>query len=177
MFRNILVCVDGSSHAERAMTEAIDIAISNRARLSILTAVCRPPSWACTPLTIPAIGPLTADLEREAQNALRDAVDRVPQSVPVTKILSHEPIRDALMSRLREGDHDLLVMGSRGRSPLTASLTGSVSQYALHHSPVPVLVVHSDEDPGGALSQSPESPTQERTLAPPGVTSSGGSPA
>ena len=115
MFRNILVCVDGSAHAERALTEAIDIAISNRARLSILTAVCRPSGWACTPLTIAAIEPLAADLELEAQTALRDAVDRVPESVPVTKILSHAPIREALMSRLREGDHDLLVMGTRVR--------------------------------------------------------------
>ncbi len=177
MFRNILVCVDGSAHAERALTEAIDIAISNRARLSILTAVGRPPSWACTPLTIPAIEPLAADLEREAQTALHDAVDRVPESVPVTKILSHRPIRDALMSRLREGDHDLLVIGSRGRGPLTASLMGSVSQYALHHSPVPVLIVHSGDDPAGAPSQRQETTMHGRTLAPPGLRSPGGSPA
>jgi nucleotide-binding universal stress UspA family protein len=175
MFRNILVCVDGSAHAERALSEAIDIAISSRARLSILTAVGRPPSWACTPLTIPAIGPLIADLEREAQTALRAAVDRVPESVPVTKILSHKPIRDALMSRLREGDHDLLVIGSRGRGPLTASLIGSVSQYALHHSPVPVLVVHSGDDPAGAPSQPLETTTQQPRLAPPGLRSAGGS--
>jgi nucleotide-binding universal stress UspA family protein len=172
MFRNILVCVDGSAHAERALTEAIDIAISNRARLSILTAVCRPPGWACTPLTIPAIEPLAADLESEAQATLRDAVDRVPESVSVTKILSHEPIRDALMSRLREGDHDLLVMGSRGRGALTASLMGSVSHYALHHSPVPVLVVHSGEDPASAPSQSQESTTPGSML---GLPSPGGS--
>jgi nucleotide-binding universal stress UspA family protein len=177
MFRNILVCVDGSAHAERALTEAIDIAISNRARLSILTAVGRPPSWACTPLTIPAIEPLAADLEREAQTALRDAVDRVPESVPVTKILSHKPIRDALMSRLREGDHDLLVIGSRGRGPVTASLMGSVSQYARHHSSVPVLVVHSGADPAGAPSQRQETTTQRPSLAPPEVHSPGGSAA
>jgi nucleotide-binding universal stress UspA family protein len=177
MFRNILVCVDGSAHAERALTEAIDIAISNRARLSILTAVCRPPGWACTPLTIAAIEPLTADLEREAQTALRDAVDRVPDTVPVTKILSHDPIRDALMSRLREGDHDLLVMGTRGRGPVTASLMGSVSHYALHHSPVPVLIVHSDEDPACAPSEQQESEAPGRMLAPPGLPTPGSSSA
>jgi nucleotide-binding universal stress UspA family protein len=173
MFRNILVCVDGSPHAERALTEAIDIATSGRARLSILTAVCRPPGWACTPLTIPAIGPLSADLEREAQDALRAAVDRVPESVPVTRILSHEPIRDALMSRLSEGHHDLLVMGSRGRGSVAASLMGSVSQYALHHSPVPVLVVHSDADPPGVASEQQESTAQGRKLVPPGLTTAG----
>jgi nucleotide-binding universal stress UspA family protein len=177
MFRNILVCVDGSAHAERALTEAIDIAISNRARLSILTAVGRPPSWACTPLTIPAIEPLAADLEREAETALRNAVDRVPQSVPVTKILSHKPIRDALLARLREGDHDLLVIGSRGRGPLTASVMGSVSQYALHHSPVPVLVVHSGDAPTGAQCGPQETTTQRPRVAPSRLRSPGGTPA
>jgi nucleotide-binding universal stress UspA family protein len=174
MFRNILVCVDGSKHSERALSEAIDVAISNHARLSILTAVCRPPSWAWTPLTIPAIEPLAAELEREAQAALRQAVDRVPDSVSVTTILSHKPIREALMSRLRDGDHDLLVMGSRGRAPLTASLMGSVSQYALRHSPVPVLVVHCDDGPAGAPSAPRGSGTRGPMLAP-GVTSPGGS--
>ena len=150
MFRNILVCVDGSVHGERALTEAIDLAEAERSRLTILTAIPRPPAWACTPATAAGIESLAADLTSDAEAALCAAVDRVPASIPVTKILTEEPIRDALIERVKTGRHDLVVMGSRGRGALTSSLLGSVSHYALNHCPVPVLVVHADEEVEGA---------------------------
>jgi len=144
MFHNILVCVDGSAHAERALTEAIDLAASERSRLTLLTAIPRPPYWAGTPMTIAAVEPLAANLADEAKRALRAAVDRVPASIPVTTILSEESIRDALMHRIRTGEHDLVVLGSRGRGAVSASLLGSVSHYALNHSNVPVLIVRAE---------------------------------
>ena len=146
MFHNILVCVDGSVHAERALEEAIDLATAGRGRLTLLTAIPRPPYWATSPVTIPAIEPLADELAAEAKKNLRRAVDRVPESIPVTSILTEKPIREAIADRLRSGTFDLLVMGSRGRGALTASVLGSVSHYALNHSRVPVLIVHASED-------------------------------
>ena len=152
MFHNILVCVDGSSHADRAMGEAIDLALAGHGRLTLLTAIPRPPYWAASPVTAAGIESLAAELEREAQDALRAATERVPASVPVATILSREPIREALMQRINSGQHDLVVMGSRGRGALTASVLGSVSHFALNHSQVPVLIVHTPDDtrPGEA---------------------------
>lgn len=146
MFHNILVCVDGSSHSERALEEAIDLAEAGHGRLTLLTAIPRPPCWACSPTTFSAIVPLTQGLEQEAEQILREAADRVPQSVPITTVLSQQPIREALTHRLGAGQHDVLVMGSRGRGALTASLMGSVSHFALHHAEVPVLIVHTGDE-------------------------------
>jgi len=145
MFRNILVSVDGSQHAERALSEAIDIAVASGARLTILTAIPKSPTWMCASLAVPAPPPLDRELERESQQIVRAAEQRVPDCVPVTTIVTRRPIRDALQARITEGHHDLLVLGSRGRGALTSSLLGSVSHHALNHSPIPVLVVHADE--------------------------------
>lgn len=147
MFRNILVAVDGSHSADRALSEAIDLATVNDGRLGILTAVPHPLSWPTTPMAAAAAESLSADLERESTEILAAAVDAVPESIPLTKILSHDPVRHALMSQLESGRYDLLVLGSRGRGAVSASLLGSVSHYALNHSPIPVLVVHAADVP------------------------------
>jgi nucleotide-binding universal stress UspA family protein len=152
MFRNILVAIDGSPSSNRALAEAIDLA-GSRSRLTLLTAVNRPPSWASTPATAASLQSISVTLAREAEQAMNDAVEQVPASLPVTRILTREPIRQALMDRLRSGEYDLLVVGSRGRGALSASLLGSVSHYALNHSPIPVLIVHEDgslHNPGSA---------------------------
>jgi nucleotide-binding universal stress UspA family protein len=146
MFRNILVSYDGSPHSERALGEAIDIATADNARLTILTAVQQPPSWAATPATAGAAAQLGPQLEQEAQDILRKGVDQVPESIPVTKILTHEPIRTALCKELKSDKHDLLVIGSRGRGAVSSAVLGSVSHYVVNHAgDIPVLVVHAEK--------------------------------
>ena len=88
---------------------------------------------------------VAVDGSRHADRVLRDAVERVPDDVSVTSVLTEEPIRKAILKRVEEGRHDLVVMGSRGRGAVRSAVLGSVSHYVLHHSPVPVLVVHADD--------------------------------
>ena len=145
MFRNILVSVDCSDHAQRALNEAIDIARAGNARITILTAVNQPPAWCASSIAVSAAAVSAAELEREAVQIMQRAVARVPDDIPVTTVISRRPIRTSLMRAVKSGDYDLLVMGSRGRRALAASLLGSVSHYALNHSPIPVLIVHADD--------------------------------
>jgi nucleotide-binding universal stress UspA family protein len=172
MFHNLLVSIDGSPHADRALTEAIDIALAGRSRLTILVAVRQCPTWVYSPVSVAAAEQLSADFEQEAKQTMHDAVARVPREVPVTKILTHKPIRPALLERIKSGQYDLLVMGSRGRGGVKASLLGSVSHYALNHSRIPVLIVHAPDESLSEQSarQAPASPGARlpgRPTAPP----------
>jgi nucleotide-binding universal stress UspA family protein len=144
MFHNILVSVDASPPANRALAKAIDIAVADNARLTILTAVPRSPLWMCASLSVPPPPPLDRELEKESAEILRKAVAQVPDSVPVTTILTRKRIRDALNERIATGHHDLLVIRSRGRGALASALFGSVSHHALNHSPIPVMIVHDE---------------------------------
>ena len=144
MFRNILVAVDGSPHGDRALDEAIDIARGSNAKLTIITGAAEPRAASMVVLASGAAAALGPALMQHAERVIRTAADRVPDDLSVTTILTEKPIRQAILERIEEGGHDLVVMGSRGRGTVRSAVLGSVSHHVLHHSPVPVLVVHAD---------------------------------
>jgi len=150
MFHNILVAVDGSQHAEQALADAIDLADREHARLTLFTALVQPPAAAFFGATGDAVADIFQQAEAQAEAVLRRARDRVPDHLSVTTVLSTDPVQPALIRQIKNGDHDLVVMGSRGRGAMRSALLGSVSHYVLHHSPVPVLIVHA-EAPSSAL--------------------------
>jgi nucleotide-binding universal stress UspA family protein len=164
MFRSILVAIDGSADADRALAEAIDLAQSEHARLTIFTAVAMPPVEAYWGGGGGAAAQLARDSETEAAAILRRATGCVPDDVSVRTVLSREPVRPALVEQVESGAHDLVVMGSRGRGAVRAALLGSVSHYVLHHASVPVMIVHAEPDPRRQEStpQPDGSPGEER---------------
>jgi nucleotide-binding universal stress UspA family protein len=147
MFHSILVAVDGSTHADQALTHAIDLAQSEHAELTLVTAVVAPNPVAYFGAYGEAVGTLRQEAEVDAQGILLRARDRVPSDVSVTSILSRQPIETALIRQIEDGHHDLVVMGSRGRGAVRSALLGSASHYVLHHSPIPVLIVHAQPTP------------------------------
>jgi nucleotide-binding universal stress UspA family protein len=144
MFHNILVAVDGSPHADRALTEAIDLARGSHARLTIITSAGEQRAGTMMALASGATAALGPAILQESDAILRAAADRVPDDISITTILTEKPIRQAILKRIADGNHDLVVMGSRGRGTVRSAVLGSVSHHILHHSPVPVLVVHAD---------------------------------
>ena len=144
MFHDILVAVDGSPEAEQALTQAIDLAEKGHTRLTLMTGAPKVPPIAYIGPTSAGVAEVDADALASAEALLRRARDRVPDDIPVTTILTEQPIRTALLEQINRGRHDLVAMGSRGRGAVRAALLGSVSHYILNHSPIPVLIFHRD---------------------------------
>ena len=145
MFHSILVAVDGSEAATRALEQAIDVARAEGARLTLVSVAVSPRrvAWPCF---VPV--PTEDDLEREAQEIVERAEALVPEDVPVSTIVRRGPAAKAILERVETGEHDLVVMGSRGLGQAGALLLGSVSRAVLAHSPVPVLIARAR--PAGA---------------------------
>jgi nucleotide-binding universal stress UspA family protein len=67
----------------------------------------------------------------------------VPSGVTVgQRLVSGEPV-SALLAELKKGEHDLVVIGTHGRTGLAHVLLGSVTERLIRMSPVPVLTVPS----------------------------------
>jgi nucleotide-binding universal stress UspA family protein len=146
MFQNILVAVDGSPDADHALTHAIDLADTEDAHLTIVTAATES-SWSASLLPGESSGKLMEAAEADAEALLRRSRARVDRERPVVTLLANQPIRSSLVRQIEDGGHDLIVMGSRGRGVVRSALVGSVTSYVLHHSTVPVLIVQHDKSP------------------------------
>ena len=138
MFRNILVAVDGSQAATAALEEAIELARGSGARLTLIS-VAVPFRWL---LAGPYITPFPTEdeLARQAQEIVDRAAAVVPDHVPVFTVVRSGPADRAILDRVEQGEHDLVVMGSRGQGLAGSLLLGSVSRTVLARSPVPVLI-------------------------------------
>ncbi len=142
-YRDILVAFDGSADAERALELAIELARGGNGRLTVLTAARQVPYPAYSGASGQAVAELRRSVVVEAEQLLEAAAKRVPRSIPLTKVFSRRPIRTALLRRIEEGGHDLVVLGSRGRGRVGSAFHRSVSRYMLRRSPVPVLISHA----------------------------------
>src|SRR4051812_760960 len=119
MFHNILVAVDGSPDADEALAHAIDLAQSEHSRLTLMTGVAQLPPTAYL-VAGEETGNLIENARARGEAILKRARDRVPDDLPVTTVLTEQPIRVALICQIKKGHHDLVVMGSRGRGAVRA---------------------------------------------------------
>jgi nucleotide-binding universal stress UspA family protein len=136
----IVVGVDGSHHAERALEFAAEEARRRDAAVHVVTA-WHVPAAVYGPGFAPTASPSVEDATRELaeQVAARAAESLRARGREVETSVCHAQAADALIEESRGAD--LLVVGSRGHGGFSGLLLGSVGQQCAHHASCPTVVV------------------------------------
>lgn len=143
MFKSIVVGVDRSEHARVALVQAIDIARTQQAALTAVVAYSTVLRWGpVSPLPQSAVDDFVNGIQADAQAIADETAAAIPKEVKSEVLVVDGDPAQVILDQVETGKHDLIVVGSRGRGDAASLLLGSVSHAVLHHSRVPVLIVH-----------------------------------
>lgn len=138
-FENILVPTDGSTHAQGAVSHALDLAQTYDAVLHILYVVDRR-AYASRPGR--TWDELKQVLEQNGESVLEDVQSQATaDGVPVVTEIQHGVPHQAILEYCDQHAIDLVVMGTHGRTSLSRQLIGSVSERVLRSAEAPVLAI------------------------------------
>jgi nucleotide-binding universal stress UspA family protein len=138
MFGTVLLAVDGSKHAEKAVDLATKLAQVDGDKVVVLHVTEVMPTRFQVPSAVEyALDEETIQLARRYAEALEAA--GVKARTEFRHIHSGHVAR-VICDTADELDAGLIVMGSRGRSDLTSLLLGSVAHKVLHLTDRPVLI-------------------------------------
>jgi len=144
---NILVPVDFSEPSLHALRHAIGLVRTCGGRITLLHVGVLPHIYA-TDLAgagspISPLLTLREQLAEEQHHVLaRTAREEIPESIEHSLKLREGYAPSEILNQVKEGGHDLLVMGTRGHTGLKRVLLGSVTERVLRNAEVPVLTVH-----------------------------------
>lgn len=143
MFSRILVGIDGSPFAEKALKYAVNLAKTYRASLLVVHVFLRR-FYAVSPSEagVLATTVYVKEVEAEGRGIISKAESYVKaegmecECMLIQGVPAEEIVRIAKAEKV-----DLIVLGSRGLTEVRAFLLGSVSDKVTHHARCPTLIV------------------------------------
>jgi nucleotide-binding universal stress UspA family protein len=147
MLKKILVPLDESLRAERALPVAARIARASKGSVLLAEVISPPIDYGSGLAPVPLInGEMIEEELKEAEHYLK-AVAASPVLVGVetkTQAMYGLPTQ-ALLALAQEQGIDLIVLCSHGRTGLTRWVLGSVAEKLTHESNIPVLVLRESD--------------------------------
>lgn len=149
MLEKLLVPIDGSEPAEKALYFALDLAEKFGSKVNILNVIPNIETPLAPYPTVDSSTPMWVEEYLEdmkekksemLENYLEEARDRKTELEISTELKQGRPA-DVIVELVEEGDYDMIVMGSRGLGMVQEVVLGSVSREVVDKSTKPVLIV------------------------------------
>src|SRR5260370_523072 len=154
MFQRMLLPLDGSKRAERAIPIAARIARASRGSLIFLRAVGNQIEFG-TYMTEPSVlirEALELDLTRVIDYLARIKMSNELTGIETTVEVRSGGVAQTILDVAQMRHVDLIVMCSHGDTGFRRWVPGSVAQQVARHSPLPVLVLrHGGPVPTGSV--------------------------
>jgi len=140
MTYKVVVGVDGSPHSDAALRWALADAEKHGGRVTVVFV------WQVPFSSFPGLYDREA-LEKASKEFLIDKVSEIAPTptVPLLPLVAEGDPAESLIAAAK--DANVLVLGTRGRSPLAGLLLGSVSQNCAAAAPCPVVLVKKEDFP------------------------------
>ncbi len=144
-YSNILIAVDGSKCSMSAVEKGVELARDLSANVILLSVVDM-----TSMVDNAAVGAIIdKDMETVFEDEADKLLDVLMKKYPYekTRKIAEEGIaKEAINSIAEEEKADMIVMGTHGRTGLMHLFMGSVAEYVVRHSKIPVMVVTSAEE-------------------------------
>jgi nucleotide-binding universal stress UspA family protein len=138
----IVVGIDGSRNASRALEWAMAEAALRKADLTVITVHSVPPSyWTGQPAALPGDDERVNEARKSAEEAVSQAASALGESKPASITVTAVDGFPAETLINASENSDLLVVGSRGGGGFGSLVMGSISSQVVHHAKCPVVVV------------------------------------
>jgi len=138
-YKKILIAIDNSAHSMKAAKAGFALAHALRATFGLLYVVDKSKEVISADLGITPQQSGTVllnEAEKTIEQYIRlyNGVDRIerftPEGFPEEEIINIS----------KEWEADLIIMGTHGRTAIGKILTGSVAEFVIRHSTIPVLI-------------------------------------
>ena len=141
-YSNILIAIDGSECSMNAAKKGIELAKDLAANVILLSVVDM-----TSMVDNAAVGAIIDKdvFEEETDKLLEKTMKKFPYD-KMAKISEEGIAKEAINSIAEKHKVDLIVMGTHGRKGLNHLFMGSVAEYVVRHSKIPVMVVTTTED-------------------------------
>ena len=142
MFNRLVVPVDGSEPSNKTVSLAIEFAKNRKASIIFCHAIDEVSMIRAAGAAGVDWQPGVDDLRREGKRVLDAAMTQASQAgVEAHAVMSDRGPVDTILDAVRDHVADLIVMGTHGRRGFSRAVLGSVTEAALRHAHVPILVV------------------------------------